>query len=242
MEARYLRVKNWRDHQHYRDRRPPWIKLLRELIDGDNGREFREELTEAEQWQLVRIWLYASGSERVMLDDDHREVPLIAFDERTIRIGIRTDKKVPLEKFVRLGFLQPVSAAEVDASFASARASTHASAGASTDPPKTVVTAPPETDRGLEGLEVKPNRPVADKPGTVQDLATLGAALELYDAIRHEHRDDGTRTVVVAYAQELGADDFRAIRQQMLRDRHRIRNDGKWVNGALAKRARAKAA
>lgn len=124
--ADYLRVKNWRDHQHYRDRRPPWIKLMRELIDGDNGRPFRELLNEQEQWQLVRIWLYASGSDVVTYDPDGRELPLIPYDEPTLRIGIRSLKRLPLDKFVKLGFLIPVASAH-----ASASASTGASALAS---------------------------------------------------------------------------------------------------------------
>lgn len=236
MEARYLRVKNWRKHQHYRDRRPPWIKLARELIDGDAGREFRDELSEIEQWQLVRIWLYASGSERVMVDCDGHEVPVVAYDERTLRIGIRSDKKVAVDKFVRLGFLEPVSADEIDASTS---ASSHASAGASKTTPKNAVTAPTETDRGLtEVLEVETNRPV----GNVSNLEAVGAALELLEAIRPEHRDDGTRTVLLAYAQELPADDFRDMRAQLLKQRDTIRNDGKWVNGALGKIARKRAA
>jgi hypothetical protein len=153
MEARYLRVKNWREHQHYRDRRPPWIKLLRELIDGDNGREFREQLSEPEQWQLVRLWLYASGSERVMHDAVGRELPLVAFDEKTLRIGIRSMKKIPLEKFIRLGFLELVSAEEADASVV---ASATASAAASKEVSKTDVVTPPPSRAGSSrrGLEV----------------------------------------------------------------------------------------
>lgn len=30
------RVKNWPDHQHYKDRRPPWIKLHRDLLDDQD--------------------------------------------------------------------------------------------------------------------------------------------------------------------------------------------------------------
>lgn len=236
MEARYLCVKNWRKHQHYRDRRPPWIKVLRELIDGDEGREFREELSEVEQWQLVRIWLYASGSERVMVDCQGHEVPVIAYDERTLRIGIRTDRRVPVDKFVRLGFLEIVAADVLDASAVLAH---DASTGASKTGAKTAVTTPTETDRGLtEVSETKNHRPV----GNISSLDSVGAALELLEAIRPEHRDEGTRTVLLAYAQELPADEFRNTKALLLKQRDRIRNDGKWVNGTLGKIARKRAA
>lgn len=33
MRPQYLRVRNWEKHQHYKDRRPPWIKLLVEMLD-----------------------------------------------------------------------------------------------------------------------------------------------------------------------------------------------------------------
>jgi hypothetical protein len=33
--VRYLRVKNWSEFQHYKDRNPPWIKLHRTLLDHD---------------------------------------------------------------------------------------------------------------------------------------------------------------------------------------------------------------
>lgn len=49
-------VKNWWEHQHYRDRRPAWIKLHRAL---ETDPEF-QSLTEIEQWRLVKLWLVAS--------------------------------------------------------------------------------------------------------------------------------------------------------------------------------------
>lgn len=36
MKPQYLRVKNWEKFQHYKDRRPPWIKFHVELLD-DHG-------------------------------------------------------------------------------------------------------------------------------------------------------------------------------------------------------------
>lgn len=123
----YLSVKNWRKYQHYSDRRPPWIKLMRELIDGDNGRAFRDLLTEQEQYQLIRIWLYASGSETFYLSQEGYEIPCVPNDEHKLRIGIRSAKRIPLQKLVQLGFLELVTAQQI----ASTGASTHASAGAS---------------------------------------------------------------------------------------------------------------
>jgi hypothetical protein len=119
MDARYLRVSNREKFQHYKDRCPPWIKLNRTVITGEDKQldDFLL-LEEWEQWQLVRVWLLASQCEGFLL----------AFDERWVRRAIRSTRKVALEKFIRMGFLEVLSAEEADAE----RASALASAGAST--------------------------------------------------------------------------------------------------------------
>lgn len=55
----YLRVKNWFEFQHYKDRNPPWIKLHRTLLDDY---EF-SCLQDASKLHLMLIWLLASQSE-----------------------------------------------------------------------------------------------------------------------------------------------------------------------------------
>jgi hypothetical protein len=56
------------------------------------------QLSETEQWMLVRMWLLASES------DNH-----MAYDEKWVRRAINSSRKVPLEKFVSMGFLEIVS-------------------------------------------------------------------------------------------------------------------------------------
>lgn len=69
------------------------------------------------------------------------------------------------------------------------------------------------------------------------------AAERLVDAIRPERRDRGTRSVVVKYVQEgLHAADFDSVRLGLGQHRDEIRNEGKWVNGALRKIAVKRAA
>jgi len=51
-----MRIKNWEKFQHYKNRRPPWIKLYRELLDD---REFGSLPGEAAK-HLVMLWLIAS--------------------------------------------------------------------------------------------------------------------------------------------------------------------------------------
>lgn len=99
MEARYFRIKNWERFQHYKQRNPPWIRLHRTLLRDHTF----SQLAESEQWMLVRLWLLASES------DNH-----MAFDEKWVRRAINSSRRVPLEKYVNMGFLELVS--EHDAS------------------------------------------------------------------------------------------------------------------------------
>lgn len=53
---KYLAVKDWKKHQHYKDDRPAWIKLYGALLDDAAFLS----LPELAQLQLVKIWLLAS--------------------------------------------------------------------------------------------------------------------------------------------------------------------------------------
>ena len=115
MEPTYLRIKNWARFQHYdaKRRRPPWIKFYNDLIGDDDDFGM---LGEAEQWQLVRIWLIASRSSRFtveLVNEELRVVPVVAFDEQTLRRAIQSLKKIPLARFVREGWLIPVEENEL---------------------------------------------------------------------------------------------------------------------------------
>ena len=111
----------------------------------------------------------------------------------------------------------------------SARASAGTSAGQSSG-----ASAGTARVDGSEGSDSKTNRPV--------EKSALDEAQNLVRAIAEAHRDAGTAAVVLAYAQELDPDDFASVHRSLLKCRGSIRNEGRWVNEALAKRAREKAA
>lgn len=54
-----IRVKDWGKFQHFKDRRPPWIKLYRDILDDIEWHQLDAEAAKA----LVMIWLIASESE-----------------------------------------------------------------------------------------------------------------------------------------------------------------------------------
>jgi hypothetical protein len=51
-----IRVKNWDHFQHYKNRRPPWIKLYRELLDDPQWYDLSGDAAKA----LIMFWLIAS--------------------------------------------------------------------------------------------------------------------------------------------------------------------------------------
>ena len=55
-----MRIKNWNKFQHFKDRRPPWIKLYRDILDDVDWHELDGDSAKA----LVAIWLIASEDEK----------------------------------------------------------------------------------------------------------------------------------------------------------------------------------
>ena len=54
-----ISIKGWSNFQHFKDRRPPWIKLYRELLDDVEWHELDPKAAKA----LVMFWLIASEDE-----------------------------------------------------------------------------------------------------------------------------------------------------------------------------------
>jgi len=61
-----MRVVNWDRFQHYTKRRPPWIKLHRQLLDSRQW----FALSDLASRVLVECWLVASESEQGIITDD----------------------------------------------------------------------------------------------------------------------------------------------------------------------------
>jgi len=51
-----FRIRNWGQFQHYKNRRPPWIRLYRDLLDDPDFNELDGELVKT----LVKLWLAVS--------------------------------------------------------------------------------------------------------------------------------------------------------------------------------------
>ena len=54
-----MKIKNWSKFQHFKDRRPPWVKLYRDILDDPDWHELEGDVAKA----LVMLWLIASEDE-----------------------------------------------------------------------------------------------------------------------------------------------------------------------------------
>jgi hypothetical protein len=61
-----LRIKNWAKFQHFKDRRPPWVKLYRDILDDREWHRLEPSAAKV----LVMLWLIASESDGYLPDSD----------------------------------------------------------------------------------------------------------------------------------------------------------------------------
>lgn len=90
----HFRVRNFEKYQHYTDRRPPWIKLYRDL--WDDPRFFK--LNEADRYLLIGLLVIASQNEnKVLANQDWLKSKLL------------TRRLIPLDALVAEGWLEWVA-------------------------------------------------------------------------------------------------------------------------------------
>jgi len=77
-----MRVKNWGRFQHYRKRRPPWIKLHRELLDDQDWHLLNPLAAKT----LVLLWLIASESDGELPDATELAFRLRTTEERVTKV------------------------------------------------------------------------------------------------------------------------------------------------------------
>ena len=90
------RIKNWERFQHYKDRKPPWIKLHRSFHDDYASMS----LALPEQALLMHMWIFASES-------NNGEI-LLTNDEIAWKLHISiTEFEQLLKPLISRGFIQP---------------------------------------------------------------------------------------------------------------------------------------
>lgn len=74
-----IRIKSWSKFQHFKDRRPPWVKLYRDLLDDMEWHQLEPRAAKT----LVMLWLIASEN-----DGELPEAKTLAFRLRTTERSI----------------------------------------------------------------------------------------------------------------------------------------------------------
>jgi hypothetical protein len=63
-DERVYRIKGWHKFQHFKDRRPPWIKLYRDILDDIEWHDLAPESAKT----LIALWLIASENDGALPD------------------------------------------------------------------------------------------------------------------------------------------------------------------------------
>ena len=97
LTMQYIKIVNWQKYQHYKNRRPPWIKLYSKLL---RKYEFIC-LQDDSKLLLIFLWLLAST-----IEEDN---PLIPSDILYLKQQLPFKGKIDLQPLVNAGFIEMVA-------------------------------------------------------------------------------------------------------------------------------------
>jgi len=80
-----MRIKNWTKFQHFKDRRPPWVKLYRDILDDLEWHELDPLAAKV----LVMLWLIASENDGRIPDNKTLAFRLRLTEVKTKEIVIK---------------------------------------------------------------------------------------------------------------------------------------------------------
>ena len=79
-----MKIKNWAKFQHFKDRKPPWVKLYRDILDDVEWFELEPKLAKI----LVMLWLIASEEQNGELPDSKKLAFRLRLTEKEINTAI----------------------------------------------------------------------------------------------------------------------------------------------------------
>lgn len=87
----FFRIRNFEKFQHYADRRPPWIKLYRDL--WADPRFF--DLSEADRYLLISLFVLASQHDNKVISN-----------QKWLKAQLLTSRAIPLQRLVDTGWIE----------------------------------------------------------------------------------------------------------------------------------------
>ena len=103
----FFRIVNWSRYQHYKNRRPPWIKLYNKLL---RKHEFLC-LQDDSKLLLILLWVLASTFET-----ENGDEPKIPNDPNYLKSVLPVNTKPNLQPLIDKGFIEMIASCKQDAS------------------------------------------------------------------------------------------------------------------------------
>lgn len=209
-----LRVRNWEDFQHYKDRQPIWIKLHVRLLDDLEMRKL--SVTTRLLWP--HILLVAARYNNTLEDDPKWLANVLEVDVKTARTA--------LDELRKGRWLLTNRASTLLAN----RYPSRAPAPSREHKPQ-VLSTHTDVDVGEK----------QDKPANFnKGLGTESMAHALRLLASLKHKNDGTKTRILAYANQLPPAAFETVREKLAERNGHIKNDAGYACSELERMVREK--
>lgn len=211
----YLIVRNWDKYQHYKDRRPPWIKFHIALLEDYELAAL--PIPTRLFWDL--LLLLAGRHDNLVPNDSRWLAGQTALDERSIDEAIANLVQTRMVR--KVSRKPPASTKDASDALALARA----------DAPSLEA----ETALRQNPQAVKEGRATADESklrgniatGTLSEAHALRLVATLSDA------DAGTRDAIVGYADALPPAAFETIREKLIKRNGNIKSPSGYARAEL---------
>jgi hypothetical protein len=209
----YLHVRNWGNYQHYKDRQPVWIKLHVALLDDLEMRK----LSRTTRLLWPHILLAAARYNNTLKDDPKWLGSVLDVDSKTAAKAIAELRK---GRWLQ-GKRASTSLAKRYPSRAPAPSREHK---------PHVVTTP-------TALDVEEKQDHADFTKGLGS-ESMAHALRLLASLKH--KNDGTKTRIMGYANKLPPAAFETVREKLAAGNGSIRNDAGYACSELDRMVREK--
>ena len=150
-----FQIKGFKKFQHFKDRKPPWIKLYRDLLDDLEWHELDPKSAKV----LVMLWLIASESEGVLPDT------------KKLSFRLRISEKEVISSCNSLShWLEQVDINAISTRYQETRVETETETETETDivDAGTSQSAKPDNPDFMEAWEAYPQRPGASKAAALR--------------------------------------------------------------------------
>ena len=168
------RVRNWKKFQDFKDRRPPWIKLYRDLLDDPDWHELSGDEAKA----LVMIWLVASENDG-NLPDNRKLAFRLRIGEREVETLLKY-----LSHWLERDDVEAISFSEALASVGATEEAKSASSDQETSQASSTDRTSENPDVSRAAREVSRSRPALESDGELSEAGNKSAVKSCQNAVR----------------------------------------------------------